>query len=396
MTPSASAAATSIHESTFGPDDVLSIVVISYENKRELPRTLFSLSPRFQVGVSADQYEVILVDNGSKRPPRAKQFADLGLDLSVIVMEDPTHSPVAAINRGLDASIGAAVTVFIDGARLASPGLVQGLREALAIDPRAVVGARGRYLGPVTQRVGMRYGYDQKVEDRMLDRIDWKNNGYRLFEGSIFDEPSGPTWLHQVGESNCITMRRHLWAELGGFDPAFSSKGGGYVNLDTWRRACLLPDTRSVLLLGEATFHQFHGGVATNSPRKEVQELHAEYRHLRGGPYRRPPVVPTLHGQFHHQVPPHELAWVDGTNFIDLVDPDGPMAGMLPELRAARAAATASTRTSLTRRARRRVRPVLRRGYRRLRRSRAARSVARVLPAGVRRRVVGAARRAAR
>ncbi|MEN9823633.1 MAG: hypothetical protein RLZ04_2059 [Actinomycetota bacterium] len=369
-----------MHGRTFQRDDLLSIVVISYKNDRELPRTLYSLSPAFQKGVTADQYEVVIVDNGSPTPPRARKFAHLGLDLSVVVMDNPTHSPVPAINRGIEAAVGAGVCVFIDGARLASPGLVARLREGLLTHPRAVVGSKGRYLGPVPQRIGMRYGYDQKVEDAMLRRIDWKNNGYRLFEASVFDEPSGPRWLMQVGESNSITMSRTMWAELGGYDPAFVSRGGGYVNLDTWHRACHLPGAHPVILLGESTFHQFHGGVATNAPQKDVDHLHEEYKALRGHPYRRPKVPATYLGAFVHSPPAWEFDWKDGVNFIDLVDPKGPMAGMLSGMK------------------RRGSAPVGRKArvVRGLRRSRVVRGVAKAMPAGVRRRLKSLARRVLR
>ena len=42
-----------------------------------------------------------------------------------------------------------------------------------------------------------------------------------------------------------------------------------------------------VMLLGEATFHQFHGGVATNVPRAEHPwaRMAAEYEAIRGKPY---------------------------------------------------------------------------------------------------------------
>ena len=45
----------------------VSVVVITYNMTREIPRTILSLSPTMQVGVSHDDYEVILVDNGSTR-----------------------------------------------------------------------------------------------------------------------------------------------------------------------------------------------------------------------------------------------------------------------------------------------------------------------------------------
>ena len=49
------------------------------------------------------------------------------------------------------------------------------------------------------------------------------------------------------------------------------------MNLDTWKRACELPQTIPTLLLGEATFHQVHGGVATNGSLEKVQEFYNEY-----------------------------------------------------------------------------------------------------------------------
>jgi hypothetical protein len=43
-----------------------------------------------------------------------------------------------------------------------------------------------------------------------------------------------------------------------------------------------------VSLLGEATFHQVHGGIATNSLNPPLQSFHEEYVRIRGRPYARP------------------------------------------------------------------------------------------------------------
>ncbi|MFZ9565561.1 MAG: glycosyltransferase family 2 protein, partial [Ilumatobacteraceae bacterium] len=173
----------------------VSIVVISYNMTREIPRTLHSLSPAYQHGVSRDEYEVILVDNGSKVPPTAESFADLNLNLNVVNMANPTHSPVAAINHGASLAKGEIICVYIDGARIASPGLIRNARSALLHDERAFVGSRGRYLGPKFQRESALEGYDQSVEDRLLEESGWTDNGYNLFTVSVFDESSGPTWF---------------------------------------------------------------------------------------------------------------------------------------------------------------------------------------------------------
>ena len=52
---------------------------------------------------------------------------------------------------------------------------------------------------------------------------------------------------------------------LGGVHEQFDTPGGGLLNFDTLLPAIELPDSELVILLGEASFHQIHGGIATNS-----------------------------------------------------------------------------------------------------------------------------------
>ena len=283
----------------------LSVVVVSYNMTREIPRTLLSLSATYQRGMNRDEYEVILVDNGSRVPPAAEAFAHLDLDLKVVHMDNPTHSPVPAINRGASSSKGDIICVYIDGARIASPGLLFNARSALLHGERTFVGSRGRYLGPKFQRESALEGYDQFVEDQLLDSAGWVDDGYKLFDVSVFDESSCPTWFDPVAESNSIFMWRSLWNELGGFDDRFTSPGGGLVNLDTWRRACEAPNTTPTLLLGEATFHQIHGGVATNGSLKKVDEFFTEYFNIRGQEFE-PPTMPIRFVGTFVSPPPHK------------------------------------------------------------------------------------------
>ena len=46
----------------------VSVVVVTYDMARELPRTLQSLAVPYQRDIGADDYEVIVVDNGSPEP----------------------------------------------------------------------------------------------------------------------------------------------------------------------------------------------------------------------------------------------------------------------------------------------------------------------------------------
>lgn len=286
---------------------LLSVIVVTYNMNRELPRTLASLAPGYQRGIAAGEYEVIVVDNGSAIPPEPGDFAHLAMDLTILTTPGATSSPAPAVNRGLNAAAGSAMGVFIDGARMASPGLLATARDALSLSPRAVVGSRGRYLGYEAQRDAMVKGYDNLVEDALLESVDWTADGYRLFTISVFDESSGPTWFDPMAESNSLFMWRDLWVEVGGYDTAFTSPGGGLVNLDTWVRARTLPDTLPIALVGEATFHQVHGGVATNGAKEALDAMFAEYRELRGVPFVTPTSPLAMWGTFIVDPPPDEL-----------------------------------------------------------------------------------------
>ncbi len=275
----------------------LSVVVISYNMRREIPRTLYSLSVPYQSNMRREQFEVILVDNGSEQPWAHQDLAGINADLNIIDMAGSARpSPAPAINRGLREARGNVVGVMIDGARMVTPGLLDACRSAARLYPRTVVSTLGFHLGREPQFVAVGKGYTQAVEDRLLDSIAWPQDGYRLFEIAVFAASSANGWFLPIAESNALFMTAELWSELGGFDEKFESAGGGLVNTDTYARALALPDIRLVSVLGEGSFHQVHGGIATNSVMSRASQWHAEYRRIRGHDYRGSTMQPVLFG----------------------------------------------------------------------------------------------------
>lgn len=249
-------------------EPALSVVIACHDMARELPRTLRSLAPPYQS--AAGQLEVIVVDNGSATPPRAEDFNVLGLDLTVMAATRPSPSPVAALNLGLMAARAPLIGAWIDGARLASPGLLAACRAAARMHPRPVVATLNYQLGPTRQHQASETGYCQAVEDALLEEIGWPDDGYALFSIATpeLGRPDAP-----MLESNALFMPRTLWRELGGFDPDFVEPGGGVANPDIFIRACALRDAQLIRVLGEGTFHQFHGGVSTSTPRRAMDVL---------------------------------------------------------------------------------------------------------------------------
>jgi hypothetical protein len=268
-----------------GPLPHVSLVVVCHEMARELPRTILSLSPPYQRLDPALRVEILVVDNGSRELPDAAALSTFGTPVRVLRCSQPTPSPVRAVNEGIAASRAPLVGVWIDGARLASPGLVQACADAARRHPRAVVAPLNWQLGPKRQYLSGEEGYDQVREDALLASIDWPADGYRLFDIAtceVRDPPTGP-----LLESNALFLSRPLWEELGGYDEAFTEPGGGMVNPDTLTRALALPGTQLIRIVGEATFHQIHGGLSTSSIAAAMEMVKAgsqAYLRRRGRP----------------------------------------------------------------------------------------------------------------
>lgn len=274
----------------------LTVVLVAYNMAREIPRTVKSLSASMQRGIDPEEYEILLVDNGSTQPFDEDLCRRLAPNLRVIRVPDAGPSPVRAINMGLAQARGQLIGVMIDGARMASPGLLATALAASRVHTRAVVGTLAFHLGPDVQPRSVANGYDQRAEDALLASSGWESDGYRLFDISVFAGSSQDGWFVVPAETNALFLRAASWAQLGGFDEGFVGAGGGLANLDTWSRACDLADSQVVLLLGEATFHQVHGGIATNSPTSKWPTFHEEYVRLRGRRYERPRPTPTFYG----------------------------------------------------------------------------------------------------
>ena len=276
--------------------------------RREAPRTLHSLGRGYQQGAGDLDYEVLVVDNGSDAPLDAAQVRAFGPQFDYYFHPTASPSPVAAINAAVRRTRGQYVVICIDGARILSPGMLRFIAMGTRLVPRPVIGSLAWHLGSKVQKLAMLEGYDRATEDRLLADSGWQTDGYRLFDISCLANSSGNGWFQPISECNCVALSRVMYEELSGFDERFVLPGGGLANLDFYKRACELPGAELITLLGEGTFHQFHGGAATNA-RPEVhpgERFRQEYQQLHGQPYQKPVQRPIYLGT----VPPQALGFL--------------------------------------------------------------------------------------
>jgi len=279
----------------------LSVVVVTYEMRREIARTLETLQPTYQRGVSANDYEVIVVDNSRRDPLEAEFVQRFGQNFRLIRPDRLEKSPAYALNLGAASAKGDAIASMIDGARMCSPGCIAWTLEAMRLIPNAVVTVPSWHLGPDVQNESVKAGYCQAVEDKLLATRDWQQDGYRLFELCERLDPSceRAVWFQSVSESNFLVLKASTFDRLGGYDERFASPGGGAVNLDFFSRLCEDAGCTIISLFGEGTFHQFHGGVSTNVKTEDHpwDAIASEYYSIRGYEYAVPSYVPIVFGQ---------------------------------------------------------------------------------------------------
>jgi hypothetical protein len=244
----------------------LSVVVVVHDMPSTAMRSLYSLSSAHQEHVPAEDYEVLVVENGSTRPLDAARVEALPGCFRYLPVPDPSPSPAHAVNYGLAHARGDLVGLILDGARLATPRLLSLALRAAATHPRPAITTVGWALGRGAARPRSTPASPEAdaAVDELLRTAGWPDVGYRVFAHS---RPDGSG--HELGpaqESPALFMPAALWAELGGMDERFDEPGGGFVALDLYWRLIERPDVEPILLVGEGTIHQPHGGVSTDAP----------------------------------------------------------------------------------------------------------------------------------
>jgi hypothetical protein len=91
----------------------------------QLAQTLYTLSSAYQMGVSEQDYEVVVVENSSSDNFDESILPELGNNFHFFRREESARTPVPAINFAFEKCRGASIGLMIDGARMLTPRVIQ-------------------------------------------------------------------------------------------------------------------------------------------------------------------------------------------------------------------------------------------------------------------------------
>jgi glycosyltransferase involved in cell wall biosynthesis len=248
----------------------LSVIVVCYKMAEQIGNTLQSLLAPYQRSVINEKVEILVIDNGSPQPlPEDVTSLTKNIIYTYLAPTEAKPSPGFAINQAVKRASSSNLCLMVDGARMLTPGVLGWGLRLLALSRHSIVEVRGWHLGPKWQPESIAEGYNYEIENRLLEKARWKENGYRLFDISASTPQTKFGLSVPAAESNCLFMTRELFDAFGGFDERYAEPGGGFFNLDFYARA--VAEANHVwTLLGEGTFHQVHKGAATGLTTDEL------------------------------------------------------------------------------------------------------------------------------
>src|ERR1700693_1118142 len=102
----------------------LSVVVVCYEMAGQIGNTLRSILPPYQRNIANSDYEIVLIDNGSRQMLN-EQIRTMSSNLRDIYIppNESKPSPAPALNRGVALARAPLLSLMIDGARMLTPGV---------------------------------------------------------------------------------------------------------------------------------------------------------------------------------------------------------------------------------------------------------------------------------
>ncbi len=195
---------------------LVSVVVPYYERPDQLARLLAGLDVQT---LAATDFEVVVADDGSTRPPTVD---DRAYAVTVVTQADAGFRAAAARNLGARTARGS-VLVFLDQDCVPEPDYLEKVASLTDGDWDLTLGRRRHAeldgWGPAAVRAWLTGDGPVPVE---LDEPQWLLDGY----ARTLDLTRPDARSYQLVISAVLSVSRALHERLGGFEESFSSYGG--------------------------------------------------------------------------------------------------------------------------------------------------------------------------
>jgi hypothetical protein len=228
----------------------LSIVVILHWARCKAQRTLQSLSPSYQRGIAASEYEVLVVDKGGESAT-AEAFVH-GFGSNFHYYQDQNWSSDAeALNWGVRQSHTRYIGVLIHCADILTPHVLDYAKRLTDSVDCPIIALR-RFL--IAQNLSV--PHERSEGEGLLERNGWLEDPYRMFEVSLFMGKERLGWFGQMWDSAFLALPRDVFESIGGCDERFDVPTSGLLGPDLFARAVTYPQAQVYALLGEGSFIQ--------------------------------------------------------------------------------------------------------------------------------------------
>lgn len=263
----------------------MDIIICTFNMKVEILNTILSSLPPYQKNVVDNLDSITIVDNGSTDGIKPENITELADNIQFVRYPSPTRSPAPALNWAVrNFATSDHIMLCIDGARMFSDHLISRTMEVFKYVPNAFVYTLSFHIGRKAHQELARDGYTLEDFRQFLDDLDWQNDPGSLRENSVLALSSRKGYDSAIAESNAFCLRRTDFERLGGFDERFLTPGGGLCNLEIFQRCTSDSSMVNVCLLGEGTYHQYHGGAATGL-KIDQKTYQVEYKSIFGVPF---------------------------------------------------------------------------------------------------------------
>jgi hypothetical protein len=240
----------------------LSIAVAFSNRAAQAENCLLSLSEAFQANVAVS-YEIVAIEAPSDDTCGEARARACGKNVRYVELGGTGPWRARALRLGVERCRAPWIGLMLDGAHILTPRVVE-----------HVLLARGFGARPLIVVPEYVPADESRWQGAPLVRLQPGANEYgELLDHARFGPANPNGFLGPLLGASCVFLPRTSFDAVGAADARLDVPGGGALRFDLYARLSRLPDTRLVVLAGEAAMRQPHPEVTAERVREAESGL---------------------------------------------------------------------------------------------------------------------------